>query len=392
MMLFNSSDSYGAVARSLHWSMAALILLNIGLGLYAEDLPQASGEEVAYLFHVFSLHKTIGIFVLVLAVVRISWALCQTRPQPIKPGRHVEVWLSKAVHWSLYIATLAVPLTGWLSHAASEGFAPILWPFGQSLPLLPKSPAAAAMFASVHGATTKLLVLSVIVHIAGAAKHVLVDRDGLVQRMITGRPAGGGPARNAPSAASTATVAWAFVIVLGVMIAPRLPQTPDLSATQDAPAGSWSIETGSITFSVRQMQSEVTGTFTGWSADIGYDETSRQGQVVVTIPLNQMSLGAVTAQAAGPEFFDIANHPTALFRAEIGDVDGGLAAKGTLTLRGSKVPVTLPFILTIDGTRAEASGEVVLDRRDFGMGPGFPDETTVGFAVRVRIALSANRR
>jgi polyisoprenoid-binding protein YceI len=140
------------------------------------------------------------------------------------------------------------------------------------------------------------------------------------------------------------------------------------------------------------MAAEIEGTIPGWTADIRYDEASRAGRVAVTMPLSGMTLGAVTQQAAGPEFFDIARFPTATFTADIVDANGQLQARGTLALRGKGVPVTLPFALVIKDDIATMSAEVTVDRRDFGMGPSFPDESTVGFPVRIRVTLTARRQ
>jgi cytochrome b561/polyisoprenoid-binding protein YceI len=390
MPLINTDRSWGSLARAFHWLVALLILTNIGLGLYAGGLPRGSDSDVARIAPLYSLHKTIGVAAFLLALGRILWTLTQPRPGALHPGRRLETFLAETVHWSLYAAMLVMPLSGWLYHAASEGFAPILWPLGQSLPLVPKSPELAGTFKSVHGASARLLILSVALHLAGALKHALLDRDGLLLRMVTGRAAGTGATAHGRLAPLVALAAWGALIAAGVALAPPPPGVAGASTA--AAGGNWAVAEGNITFTVRQMQADIHGTFDAWTARITYDATSKTGAVDVTIPLSGLRLGAVTRQAAGPEFFDLARHPTATFRAAIAESAGQMEAKGTLSLRGRDVPVTLPFTLAIDGDRATMTGETVLDRRDFGMGPGFPGETTVGFAVRVSVALTAARQ
>lgn len=390
MALTNTDRSWGGLARALHWLVALLILSNVALGLYAKDLPRGSDAEVARLATLFSLHKTVGVAAFLTALARILWAITQPRPAALHPERRGERFLADAVHWSLYAATLVMPLSGWLYHAASEGFAPILWPLGQSLPFVPKSPALAEVFRSVHGAAAKLLLLSVLLHVAGATKHALLDRDGLMARMVTGRAAGAGGTARTRAAPVIALAAWAAVIAVGVALVPPAPATT--STPVAAHGGNWTVLDGNISFFVKQMRAEIEGTFDAWTAEITYDETLKTGAVDVTIPLSGLRLGAVTQQAAGPEFFDIADHPAAIFKAGISENAGQLEAKGTLELRGKEVPVALPFTLVLDGDRATMTGETTLDRRDFGMGPSFPDETTVGFPVRVRVALTATRQ
>lgn len=115
------------------------------------------------------------------------------------------------------------------------------------------------------------------------------------------------------------------------------------------------------------------------------------GRVAVKIKTATLTLGSVTEQAAGPDFFDIAAHPVALFTAEITPEGAGYIAKGKLALRGAEVSVALPFSLNIDGDVARMTGQLSLDRRDFGMGASYKDESTVGFGVRVDVTLTAKR-
>nr|HRK43103.1 cytochrome b [Gemmobacter sp.] len=190
MTLTNSARHYGAVARSLHWLTALLILASIGLGLYADNLPTDGAEALAAKVQAFSLHKTLGIAAFGAAVLRILWALSQPRPAPIHPERRAETFAADLVHWALYAAMILMPLSGWVHHAALDGFAPILWPFGQGLPFVPKSESVAAAAGSLHWLMSKLLIASVALHVAGALKHALIDRDGTLSRMLTGRPAG----------------------------------------------------------------------------------------------------------------------------------------------------------------------------------------------------------
>ncbi|MEZ5887235.1 MAG: cytochrome b/b6 domain-containing protein [Paracoccaceae bacterium] len=390
MPLSNTARSYGSAARLLHWAVALLILANIPLAWWAEGLPRGSDADAALLARVYSAHKTIGVAVFALALARILWAMTQPKPAPIHPERRLETFLAEAVHWSLYAAILVLPLSGWIGHAASTGFAPILWPIGQSLPFVPKSESLAHVASAVHGAASKLLILSIVLHVAGALKHALLDRDGTLARMITGRAAGSGTSETGRRPALLSLAVWGALIAAVLAFAPP-PRGENPAAVATATGGNWAVSEGTITFTVRQMGQEVTGRFADWSARISYDPESRTGETEVTIPLAGMTIGAVTEQAAGPEFFDRAAFPEARFAATIADEAGMPTARGTLALRGREVPVTLPFTLAIDGDQATAAGTVTLDRRDFGMGPSYPDETTVGFAVRVDIALTARR-
>ena len=316
-------------------------------------------------------------------------------PAPLHPERRAELTLAALVHWLLYLSLVMVPLTGWVHHAALDGFAPILWPFGQNLPFVPKSEGLAALAGMAHWVFTKLLAVSVILHIAGALKHHIIDRDATLKRMAFGTAA---PETPEPAARRFAPLALALALY-GGGTALALSMTP---ATEPAPAptaqaatgGNWQVQSGTLEFSVTQMGAPVTGSFAAWTAEITYDDSvtaGPAGKVDVTIDLASLALGSVTDQAKGPEFFDVAAHPKARFTAELIAGQQGLEAKGTLELHGATVPVTLPFTLVLTGDSAAMTGSTTLDRRDFGIGAGYSDEATVGYGVTVNIALEASR-
>ncbi|GGH46003.1 cytochrome B [Frigidibacter albus] len=390
-MIANTATSYGSLARALHWLTALLILSALGLGLYAGNLPSGSDAEVARLASVFSLHKTIGVAAFFTALVRIVWALVQPRPAPLHPERRAETLAAEVVHWALYGAMLVMPLSGWVYHSAVAGFAPILWPFGQALPLVPLSEAVAGAAKAVHHTSALVLYAAIGLHVLGALKHALIDRDATLARMTRG-VAGGIATRHGSLAAPVlALMVWAAVIGFGVFAPAGKPPGAAPAPVASATEAGWTVTEGTLGIALKQMGAEVSGSFTGWTAEIDYDEATRTGAVTVSIPVTGLTLGSVTPQALGPEFFDAETHPTAVFSAQIADEGAGLVATGTLDLRGMTVPATLPFTLGIEGDTATMAGSTTLDRRDFGMGASYGDETTVGFTVQVDVALTAVR-
>ncbi len=401
MALSNTAETYGSVERTLHWLTALFILTAIPLGLIANDMPYDTGEALAAKAQLFSVHKSVGIAAFAVALIRIVWALIQPRPASLHPPRGAQHLLAGLVHWSLYISLVAVPLTGWVTHAAAAGFAPILWPFGQTLPFVPQSETVAHMAGLLHWCFTKILIVSILLHVAGALKHHFLDRDDTLRRMVSGRT---GPVAPAARRRSQGPMLAALAIYgAGAGVAwSLLPPGPDAITPQatvaaapavETPAG-WQVEDGTLAIAVRQMGQEVGGSFADWSAAIRFDETPVEGvngDVTVTIAMNSVSLGSVTSQATTPEFFDTAAHPTATFTATIRPDGAGYIADGTLTLRGTAVPVALPFTLVLEGDTARMQGSVALDRRAFGIGPSYPDEASVGFEVVVTVDLTARR-
>ncbi|MGL6210474.1 MAG: cytochrome b/b6 domain-containing protein [Paracoccaceae bacterium] len=390
MPLTNSPAQFGSLTRALHWLTALLILTAIPLGLIANRLPYDTAEALAQKAQLFSLHKTLGVAAFFVAALRILWALTQTRPQPLHPERRLETMLAEGVHWMLYISLLAVPLTGWVHHAAVTGFAPILWPLGQGLPFVPQSEAVANTAAALHWVFTKLLALAILLHIAGALKHHLVDRDATLRRMWSGAAA----VPKTPASRHLLPAALALTVyAAGAVLAVAITKPVDAAQTQiGQTGGNWQVTDGTLAFSVKQMGADVSGSFATWSADITFDEASGTGSVVVTIDTASLTLGTVTKQAMDAQFFDTANHPTAVFTANIAQGADQFTAEGTLALRAVTQAISLPFSLVIDGTTATMSGTTTLDRRDFGMGSSYPDEASVGFAVTVDVALTATRK
>ncbi len=396
----NTARSFGSVTRTFHWLTALLILTAIPLGIVANRLPYDTAQALALKAQVFSIHKTVGVTTFAIALARILWALREVRPVPLHPERRSETLLAGMVHWVLYISLVAVPLSGWIHHASVTGFAPILWPLGQGLPFVPQSAVVASVAASLHWVFTKLLIAAVLLHIAGALKHHLLDRDSTLRRMSRGVPA---PMHPEPHTASV----WPIVMALGLYtagagVAWALAPKTDLAgldastttATQLATAGNWEVTQGTLVLTVRQLGQDVTGSFATWAADITFDETpvgGRNGTVTVTIDTASLTLGSVSGQATGKDFLDAATFPQAIFRADVTPDGTGYVATGTLFLKGAEVPVTLPFTLVVNGQTATMQGTTTLDRRTFGIGVSYGDEASVGFGVDITVDLTATR-
>ncbi|WP_172326735.1 cytochrome b/b6 domain-containing protein [Mangrovicoccus sp. HB161399] len=396
--LRNTGERYGSVAKSLHWLTALLILSLWPLGLIAHEWPYGTSAELAVKATLFSVHKTLGVAVFFVALVRILWALVQPKPGLLHPERKLESFAAETVHWALYGALVLAPLSGWIGHAATEGFAPIWWPFGQSLPFVPKSPAVAGLFSSLHSVFVWVLAGAVALHVAGALKHHLIDRDGTLRRMLPGRPAiDVPPARHSGAPAVAALAVWVAAIAVGTL--QGLPRGGAGTATRPAleqQASDWTVQQGTLSISVRQFGSDVTGSFADWTASIAFDPDAGPGpagHATVQIAIPSLTLGTVTDQAMGPEFFDAQGFPAATFDAGLTkQEDGSYLAEGTLDLKGATVPVSLPFSLDMQDGKAHAKGETVIDRRDFAIGTAsYNDEGSLGFAVKVSIDLTAAR-
>jgi cytochrome b561/polyisoprenoid-binding protein YceI len=391
MLLANTPERYGAVTKTFHWLTAIGILTMIPMGFVAVNLPAGSEQEIADKIWLFSLHKTAGVTLFFIALARIIWAVTQAKPVALHPDRRRETFAAEVVHWMLYGALVFVPLSGWLHHAALDGFAPIWWPFGQNLPLVPKSDSVATLFAGMHFLFILVLVASLAAHISGALKHVFIDRDATLARMLPGRTEAGGPrhARSGLAPFSAAAVIWAAVTGVAATAPLSRPGPPALVSV----ASDWGVQDGTIALTITQNGTAVTGAFDEWTAAISYDPKSGAGQAgeaTVTIAMNSLILGAVTDLARGTDYLATTQFPTATYKGPIMRTqDGSLVLDGTLSLRDIDIKSRLPFELTLDGSTARAQGTLRLDRRDFSIGAGVTDAGQLGFDVVIEIDLIA---
>lgn len=403
--LSNTARSYGAVTKTFHWLTALLILTALPLGWVATTLAHqvtdpastAGDAEIARAALLFSLHKTVGVAVFFTALARILWTVAQDRPGLLNADNRLEATAAELVHWLLYGALVLVPLSGWVHHAATTGFAPILWPFGQSLPFVPKSVALAEVSGAVHYIAMLVLVAALLAHVAGALKHFLVDRDFTLQRMLPGFGAGPLPpaARHAALPPVLAGLVWIAALGLGgwtgqAALQDRSPQTAALEQV----ASDWQVKEGTLEITVQQMGSAVTGQFADWTAAISFtdrDTPGPAGTVEVQVSIPSLTLGSVTAQAMGPDFFDAERFPRAVFRGEIVRTEDGYIARGPLSLKGVEVAIELPFALEIDGDTARMTGALTLDRLAFGVGENMTDAGSLGHGVEVAVDLIAQR-
>ncbi|UOA26849.1 cytochrome b/b6 domain-containing protein [Pseudosulfitobacter sp. DSM 107133] len=397
MPLTNADDRYGTVTKTFHWLIALLILTLIPLGLIANDMAYDTADQLATKAWLFSLHKTLGITVFVVAIARILWAVTQPKPANLHPERKLETFAAETVHWLLYASLVIVPLSGWIHHAATSGFAPIWLPIGQDLPLVPKSEAVAGAFGAMHEIATNVLEASLALHILGALKHHFIDRDSTLRRMWFGTTTATAPGgtHNSRRPAVAAAAVWAVAIAFGagLGLAGSDGDGPG-PATLAQVQSDWQVQGGTLSIVVNQFGSDVTGSFADWTAAISFDESVQNGPsgtVDATISIGSLTLGSVTDQAMGPDFFDAQTFPNATYKAEIFTTIDSTVARGTLTIKDQSVPLELPFDLTIDGDTATMKGSTTLDRRDFNIGNNMNDEGSLKFPVNVRIELTATR-
>lgn len=182
MPIRNTAERWGWVSIGLHWLTLLAIAGLVIVGLVMQELPNSPTK-----IQVYGLHKSFGLTVLALTVLRLLWRLVAGTPAPVPGTPRWQSFIAQATHGALYVILLAMPLSGWLYNSAS-GF-PLRW-FGLfALPKLSGYDAGVKAFAlAAHEWLFIALAVIVAVHAAAALKHHYLDRDATLSRMLPGLP------------------------------------------------------------------------------------------------------------------------------------------------------------------------------------------------------------
>jgi cytochrome b561 len=182
MLIRDTSGGYGLVSRLFHWLMALAILAMFGLGLWMVDLDYYS----PYYHSAPTLHKSVGILLLIALALRFGWRLTNVRPDDddLKP---VERAASRIVHWGFYPLLLALMVSGYLISTADGRPIEVFGLF--SVPSPGENKGLEDIAGAVHAYLSYVVILLAAVHAAAAVKHHVIDRGRSLSRMWSGPPA-----------------------------------------------------------------------------------------------------------------------------------------------------------------------------------------------------------
>ena len=181
----SSSSRYTHVAIAFHWLLALALVGVFGVGLYMTGLSFSPAK-----LKLMNWHKWAGVTILILSFLRLLWRLTH-RPPPL-PAQVVEampLWQRAAhhgTHYLLYLLFFTVPLIGW-AYSSAAGFPIVLFGVLPLPDLLSVDKALAESIKPWHGTAAFALAALVLLHVAAALKHHLIDRDGLLARIGWGR-------------------------------------------------------------------------------------------------------------------------------------------------------------------------------------------------------------
>jgi cytochrome b561 len=174
----NSSARYGVVAQTFHWVIATLIVVQFVLANMEDDLP-IGAHKLALL----ARHKSFGMTVLMLAILRLLWRLKNPPPELPSDMSPLERALARATHFAFYVLLFAMPITGWMMSSAKNysvsWFSLFTWPN-----LIGKNEAAYNLLHSTHEILSDVLLAIAILHILAALKHHFWNKDNVLLRML----------------------------------------------------------------------------------------------------------------------------------------------------------------------------------------------------------------
>lgn len=408
-----ATRQYTAIAIVLHWAIAVAIIGNFGIGLWMHAaIEQAASQARAVA--AYQLHKSIGLTVLLLSLLRLAWRL--SHPPPSLPA-HMPGWAriaAHATHWLFYLLMIAIPLSGWVYVSAqwrgdSALNVPTLW-FGlfevPHLFWLDTTPDSvrqqwSASALSAHELTAFASMLLLILHVAAAFKHQFADKDEVASRMI---PALSKNKDNNPmrtlvlslglGAVLAASAAVAIALLMPAAANTAVAQTGGIGASADG----WAIDPSqsAIAFAGSNAGVGFDGRFGRWQARLLINtDDPRASDISAEIETASASTGVALNDETlrETEWFDVANHPVAHYQTDRIEAEGNAwLLYGSLRIKQHAVDVG-PLRLAFADGQARISGEVIVDRTAVDMGMASdPKAEWVSRDITVNVNVIATQR
>lgn len=179
MQIRNSAEGYGIIAKTLHWLVALLIIAIWSVGVYMTDVPDSDTTLRSTLY---SLHKSAGMAILMLVIIRYSWRLYDRSLSPATPHKILSL-AAHTVHYALYVFMFIQPLSGWALSSAA-GYPPSFFGLFTFPALVTKNPDMVSFYAEVHEIAAYILLGLFLLHTSAALFHHFVLKDKTLKRML----------------------------------------------------------------------------------------------------------------------------------------------------------------------------------------------------------------
>ncbi|MFT5574532.1 MAG: cytochrome b561/polyisoprenoid-binding protein YceI [Bermanella sp.] len=415
---------YTRIAIGLHWLIAVAIITNLILGCWMSDaINHTASRDSA--FRVFQWHKSIGLTILLLSVLRLTWRILN--PPPPLP-KTIPPWEQRAAAWThsaFYTLMIGVPLSGWLYVSSQwRGDAaltiPTLWfewfevphLFGLNEASHAQRQSIASISLEAHEVLVWCFLLLLLLHIGAALRHQFVLKDKSLVRILPQRIKSQAPQPKPPShsftrtrlaAASLCLLTTTAFIYIGTQAGSTLQASTNTGRMDellrelvkpDNSQAQWLVNKQShIRFAGSHVGREFTGEFTQWRAFIQFDPASPgQAQIAAVIETASATDGNPIHDSTLPkeEWFDASSQPFAHFRVtRVEPTQDNYLLFGQLTIKNHSVELA-PLTMTIKGANLEIRGTTLIDRADVHMGmESDPAGDYVSRDITIRANISA---
>jgi cytochrome b561 len=346
-----------------------LIITQFVLANMAEGLPLGMAKLAT-----LARHKSVGITILGLAVLRLLWRLYNRNSPPLPANlKPHERGLAHLTHYGLYLLLFAMPLSGWMMSSAKNY--PVSWFGFFTLPNLVQPDEGVFEFMkATHGVLAGALMVITALHVLAALYHHFMKKDDVLKRMLP------------------------FTLLVGSAL---LLGAAPLQVRSAEPVALWSADpaTSTLEFVFVQAGAKTTGRFARFTADIDFSPTNPAAgkfDVVIDMASSDTRDKERDDTLRMPDLFNIAKFPRANYVAsQFVGKGAGFEGKGKLTLRGVSldVPVTFTFTPGADATKPTATlkGTATVKRLLFGVGQGewkstewISDDVQVQFSLTLR--------
>jgi cytochrome b561 len=369
----NTAQRWGTPSRLFHWVIVALIITQFVLASIAEDLPLGMAKLAT-----LARHKSVGITILALALLRLLWRLYNRNSPPLPSNlKPYQRWLGHLVHYGLYLLLFAMPLSGWMMSSAKNY--PVSW-FGVfTLPnLVQPDEGLFELLKSTHEVLAGALLAFATLHVLAALYHHFMKKDDVLRRMLP------------------------FTLLAGsALLLGTTPMQAPAAEPAAAATTAWSADPAASTleFVFVQAGAKTTGKFARFNADVDFSPASpASGKFDVAIDMGSADTRDKERDDTlrMPDLFNIAKFPRATYVASQFVAKGAsFEGKGKLTLRGVAldVPVTFTFTPGTDAGKPTATlkGTATVKRLLFGVGQGewkstewISDDVQVQFSLLLR--------
>ena len=179
-MMKNNRYAYGSISKGFHWTMSAIIVSLLVAGFIMINLNNSPTK-----WQIYDIHKSFGLLILLLIPLRTLWRLVNTTPN-LDMMSSSERRASKTGQALLYAMMFTMPISGWVMSTAA-GYTPKFFSLFTVAAPVAENKQTAEMAGNIHFYTAFCLVTILIMHIGGALKCHLIDKNKVLTRMLPGK-------------------------------------------------------------------------------------------------------------------------------------------------------------------------------------------------------------